>query len=49
MNWFQKTKLMMKVDYTLKRDFSTHGIAGLQAVCLWRARQPGHAYVHWHG
>jgi Amt family ammonium transporter len=28
MNWFQKTKLMMKVDDTLS-VFSTHGVAGL--------------------
>jgi ammonium transporter, Amt family len=33
MNWFQKTKLMMKVDDTLS-VFSTHGIAGLTGGLL---------------
>ena len=33
MNWFQKTRLMMKVDDTLS-VFSTHGIAGLTGGLL---------------
>ena len=48
MNWFQKTKLMMKVDDTLS-VFSTHGVAGADGRPADRhPRLPGHAGIHRH-